>query len=67
MVLGKKIILAGYSGHAIALADVALNNKLNIIGYTEKNSKKTTPTTLVIWEMKIMMIFLVGVKMKLLS
>ena len=43
MVLDKKIILVGYSGHAIALADVALNNKLNIIGYTESSLKKNNP------------------------
>ena len=41
--LGKKIILVGYSGHATALADVALNNKLNIIGYTESSLKNNNP------------------------
>ena len=33
----------GYSGHATALADVALNNKLNIIGYTESSLKNNNP------------------------
>ncbi len=32
----KKIILLGYSGHGIALLDVALENNLKIIGYADK-------------------------------
>ena len=34
--LGKKIILLGYSGHGFVVADTAFDNQLDIIGYTEK-------------------------------
>lgn len=33
----KKIILVGYSGHGLVVADTALENNFNIIGYTEKS------------------------------
>jgi acetyltransferase EpsM len=33
----KKIILVGYSGHGLVVADTAFENKLNVIGYTEKS------------------------------
>ena len=33
----KKIILVGYSGHGLVVADTAIENHLNIIGYTEKS------------------------------
>ena len=33
----RKIILVGYSGHGLVVADTAFENKLNVIGYTEKS------------------------------
>lgn len=36
----KKIILVGYSGHGLVVADTALENNLNVIGYTEKSVNK---------------------------
>ena len=33
----RKIILVGYSGHGIVVADTAFENNLNVIGYTEKS------------------------------
>ncbi len=35
--LDKKVILIGYSGHAWVLADIALENQYDIIGYTENS------------------------------
>jgi sugar O-acyltransferase (sialic acid O-acetyltransferase NeuD family) len=42
-VLDRKIILVGYSGHGLVLADTAFENNFNIIGYTEKSLIKTNP------------------------
>lgn len=39
----RKIILVGYSGHGLVVADTAFENKLNIIGYTEKSIKLSNP------------------------
>jgi sugar O-acyltransferase (sialic acid O-acetyltransferase NeuD family) len=39
----KKIILVGYSGHGLVVADTALENKLNVIGYTEKSINNANP------------------------
>jgi len=39
----KKIILVGYSGHGLVVADTALENNLNLIGYTEKSVNKVNP------------------------
>ena len=36
----KKIILVGYSGHGLVVADTAFENNLNVIGYTEKSINK---------------------------
>ena len=41
--LDNKVILIGYSGHAYVVADVAFENKLNIIGYTENSKKENNP------------------------
>ena len=41
--LDKKIILVGYSGHGIVVADTAIENNLNVIGYTEKSINDTNP------------------------
>jgi sugar O-acyltransferase (sialic acid O-acetyltransferase NeuD family) len=41
VVSDKKIILVGYSGHGLVVADTALENRLNIIGYTEKSIKES--------------------------
>jgi len=43
----KNIILVGYSGHGYVVADVALENKWNILGYTEKNELKYNPYNLI--------------------
>ena len=40
---GKKIILVGYSGHGLVVADTAFENNLNIIGYTEKSINNANP------------------------
>lgn len=37
VVSDRKIILVGYSGHGLVVADTALENNLNVIGYTEKS------------------------------
>lgn len=43
VVLDNKIILVGYSGHALVVADTALENNLNVIGYTEKSLNQINP------------------------
>jgi acetyltransferase EpsM len=42
-VLDKKIILVGYSGHGLVVADTAFENNLNVIGYTEKSINEVNP------------------------
>ena len=44
--LGNKVILIGYSGHAYVVADIALENQYEIIGYTEKSIVKNNPFNL---------------------
>ena len=39
----NKIILVGYSGHGLVVADTAFENNLNVIGYTEKSINNTNP------------------------
>ncbi len=39
----KEIILVGYSGHGLVVADTAIENNLNVIGYTEKYVNETNP------------------------
>jgi sugar O-acyltransferase (sialic acid O-acetyltransferase NeuD family) len=39
----KKIILVGYSGHGLVVGDTALENNLNLIGYTEKYVNEVNP------------------------
>ena len=39
----NKIILAGYSGHGLVVADTAFENNLNVFGYTEKSINNTNP------------------------
>lgn len=39
----RKIILVGYSGHGLVVADTAFENNLNIIGYTEKSINIANP------------------------
>ncbi len=39
----KKIILVGYSGHGLVVADTAFENNLNVIGYTEKSLNNANP------------------------
>ncbi len=43
----KKVILIGYSGHAYVVADIALENQYEIIGYTEKSRVQNNPFNLV--------------------
>lgn len=43
VVSDKKIILVGYSGHGLVVADTALENNLNVIGYTEKSLNQINP------------------------
>jgi sugar O-acyltransferase (sialic acid O-acetyltransferase NeuD family) len=42
-VLDKKSILIGYSGHALVVAETAIDNNLNLIGYAEKNLATNNP------------------------
>ncbi len=44
--LDKKIILIGYSGHAYVVADIAIENRYEIIGYTEKSRVQKNPFNL---------------------
>ena len=44
--LDNKIILIGYSGHAMVVADAALDNGLNIIGYAEQKIIQNNPFNL---------------------
>ncbi len=44
--LDNKVILIGYSGHGFVVADVALENKLNILGYAENSLLKNNPFSL---------------------
>ena len=46
VVLDRNILLIGYSGHALAVADTAFDNNLNIIGYTEKSISIFNPFNL---------------------
>jgi acetyltransferase EpsM len=39
----RKVILVGYSGHGLVVADVAFENNLNVIGYTEKSLNDVNP------------------------
>lgn len=39
----KKIILVGYSGHGLVVADTAFENNFNVIGYTEKSINNVNP------------------------
>ncbi len=41
--LDRKIILVGYSGHGLVVADTAFENNLNIIGYAEKSQINFNP------------------------
>lgn len=46
VVLDKKVILIGYSGHAYVVADIAIENQYDIIGYTEKTRAQNNPFNL---------------------
>lgn len=46
VVLDKKVILIGYSGHAYVVADIAIENQYDIIGYTEKSRAQNNPFNL---------------------
>lgn len=46
VVLDKKVILIGYSGHAYVVADIAIENQYNLIGYTEKSRAQNNPFNL---------------------
>ena len=43
VVSDKKIILVGYSGHGLVVADTAFENNLNVVGYTEKLINNANP------------------------
>lgn len=42
----KKVILVGYSGHAFVVAETALENSLEIIGYSDKEESDSDPYNL---------------------
>ncbi len=41
--LDKKVILIGYSGHAYVVADTAIENQLQLIGYTDTEIVQNNP------------------------
>ncbi|MFV8352506.1 acetyltransferase [Flavobacterium sp. XS2P14] len=41
--LDKKVILVGYSGHGFIIADTAIENQLNLVGYAENEIVKNNP------------------------
>lgn len=43
VVLDKKVILIGYSGHAYVVADIAIENQLQLIGYTDIEIVQNNP------------------------
>jgi acetyltransferase EpsM len=45
-VLGKEVILVGYSGHAYVVADVVLDIEISIVGYSEKEQTSFNPYNL---------------------
>jgi sugar O-acyltransferase (sialic acid O-acetyltransferase NeuD family) len=42
-VLDKKSILIGYSGHALVVAETAIDNKINLMGYADKTPVSSNP------------------------
>lgn len=44
--LDKKVILIGYSGHAYVVADIAIENQYDVIGYAEKTRAQNNPFNL---------------------
>jgi acetyltransferase EpsM len=42
-VLDKKIILVGYSGHGLVVADTAIENQLNLVEYAENSIVQNNP------------------------
>jgi sugar O-acyltransferase (sialic acid O-acetyltransferase NeuD family) len=42
-VLDKRIILIGYSGHGFVVADTAIENQLNLVGYAEESIVQNNP------------------------
>ncbi len=44
--LDKPVILIGYSGHGYVLTDVAIENKISLLGYTEKATVPDNPFNL---------------------
>ena len=38
--LDRKVILIGYSGHGLAMVDIALENKLELLGYSDLNENE---------------------------
>jgi acetyltransferase EpsM len=43
VVLEDKVILIGYSGHGLVVADTAIENELNLMGYTEHTHIENNP------------------------
>ena len=41
--MNEKLMLLGYSGHAFTVIEAALSNKIEIIGYFEKEEKPENP------------------------
>ncbi len=44
--LENKVVLIGYSGHGYVVADVAIDNNLNLVGYAEKSVLQQNPFNL---------------------
>lgn len=42
----NNIILIGYSGHGFVVADIAIENQLNLVGYTESSKIQSNPFNL---------------------
>jgi len=39
----SKVVLVGYSGHALVVADLLLHNQYEVLGYFEKSEKENNP------------------------
>jgi sugar O-acyltransferase (sialic acid O-acetyltransferase NeuD family) len=70
-VLDKKVILIGYSGHAYVVAETALENGFDIIGYSDKDKASSDPygvpylgfekeDNFVGWEMEVSFVLGIG-------
>lgn len=46
MVTNSKVVLLGYSGHGLAVADIALESGMPVYAYTDRDAKRSNPFNL---------------------